>query len=72
MKFKFLDKEPANKSFQDDDIFHFQEDFKTNLKRITLPVPAMEETYQRGKSMHAYYILFQWRGQRKFYKIKIK
>lgn len=47
MKYKFLDKQPNNKTFGPDDVFVFQADFKTPLKRIVLPMPALEETYQK-------------------------
>mmetsp|Transcript_13538 Transcript_13538/g.11608 ORF Transcript_13538/g.11608 Transcript_13538/m.11608 type:complete len:123 (-) Transcript_13538:8-376(-) len=49
MKFKFLEKEPSTKSFEPDDVFTFIENFKTQHKKIALPVPAMEETYQRAR-----------------------
>ena len=49
MKYKFLDKQPNTKTFDPDDVFVFQEDFKTPLKRIVLPMPTLEETYQKGK-----------------------
>mgnify|MGYP003577581412 CR=1 FL=1 len=48
MKYKFLDKQPNTKTFDPDDVFIFQEDFKTPLKRIVLPMPTLEETYQKG------------------------
>lgn len=49
MKYKFLDKQPNNKTFGPDDVFIFQADFKTPLKRIVLPMPALEETYQKSR-----------------------
>jgi len=49
MKYKFLDKQPNTKTFDPDDVFVFQEDFKTPLKRIVLPMPTLEETYQKGE-----------------------
>ena len=49
MKYKFLDKQPNTKTFDAEDVFIFQEDFKTPLKRIVLPMPTLEETYQKGE-----------------------
>jgi len=36
------------KAFSMDDIFILQKNFKTPLKRITLPFPAIDETYEKG------------------------
>jgi len=49
MKYKLLDKQPNTKTFDPDDVFTFQEDFKTPLKRIVLPMPTLEETYQKAR-----------------------
>ena len=54
MKYKFLDKQPNTKTFDPDDVFMFQEDFKTPLKRIVLPMPTLEETYQKGNQIECF------------------
>ena len=48
-KYKILEKNPAGKSIDVNDVFNINKNFNCNVWKIRLPVPRNEEIYSRSK-----------------------
>lgn len=45
--------ESDSKDFNLNDIFVINDQFQSNLKRVILPTPVIEEVYKKGKFTHS-------------------
>ena len=63
-KFKILERRGEDSGpFAPDEIIQVNESYSSNLKRVTMPTPVIEEVYKKGKALAKLFLNFRgYRG----------